>query len=918
MPKILIIDDKKDNLISISSLLKNLIPGCVVLTADSGADGLNKAKKELPDTILLDIIMPEMDGFEVCKRLKSDERVKHIPVILLTAVKTDSKSRVKGLDLGADTLLTKPIDEVELAAQVNVMLRIKKAEDLLRKEKDLLKDAVKERTKALRQSEEQFRSLVESSIDHIFILDRGGTYTFSNEKVSQFTLETGESMPGLHLRDVYPLELAEFYREKLNQVFTTGHAVKFEHQIPKSEGFHYHFDTLFPIFRNGGVWAVGGICHDITESRQAQEALREERDWAQRYLDLAGVIFVAIDKKGEVTLINKKGCEILGFKEDEIIRKNWFDNFLPKRLVDEIKPVSEKLLAGEIEAAEYYENPVLTKSGEERLIAWHNTILKDEKGKIIGHLSSGEDITERKQAEEALQESEEKYRNILESIDEGYYEVDLAGNFTFFNDAMCKIRGYSREELMGMNNRQYMTPETAKVVYKAFNKVYTTGEPVKNLEWETIRPDGSKRQVEVSISLMKDSEGRPTGFRGVVRDVTERKLAEEERIKLQIQLQQAQKMEAIGTLAGGIAHDFNNILMTIIGYAEIMEMFDLPEDSPIRPSLKEVLKAANRAKNLVQQILTFSRQTEQEMKPLQLSPIVKEALKFLRASLPSTIEIRQEIKSDTGTVLADPTQMHQVLMNLCTNAGYAMREHGGVLEVSLSEVDLKEEDADQFPDLDPGPCLKLTVSDTGHGMDHEIIGRIFDPFFTTKERGEGTGMGLSVVHGIVSSHTGAITAESEPGEGSTFRVFLPLIEKDTDTKKVEELPPLPEGNESILFVDDEEGIVYLGEQILARLGYSIICKTSSNEALAAFRSRPDHFDLVVTDLTMPHMTGVELTEKLLEIRSDIPIILCTGFSDTVTPEKAQAMGIREFLKKPLAPRELAESVRRVLDRTIDD
>jgi PAS domain S-box-containing protein len=377
------------------------------------------------------------------------------------------------------------------------------------------------------------------------------------------------------------------------------------------------------------------------------------------------------------------------------------------------------------------------------------------------------------------------------------------------------------------------------------------------------------------------------------------------------QLLQVQKMEAIGALAGGIAHDFNNILTAIIGYTELARE-EATEGSRVRANLQEVLKAGMRAKDLVQQILMFSRQSEQEQKPLQVDSIVKEGLKLLRASIPTTVEIRPNIQRECGTVLGDPTQIYQVLVNLCVNAAHAMREKGGVLEVSLMNVDFDAASA-QHPDLKPGPYVKLTVSDTGHGMERAVMQRIFDPYFTTKGPGEGTGMGLAVVHGAVKNHGGAITVDSEPGKGTTFHVYFPRMERG-GAPEAEAAASVPTGSERILFVDDEKALVDMVKQMIESLGYKVAGRTSSIEALEAFRAQPDKFDLVITDQTMPNMTGETLAKELLRIRSDIPIILCTGYSELITKEKAKAMGIRQLIMKPVVRSELARIIRHVLDQ----
>jgi signal transduction histidine kinase/CheY-like chemotaxis protein len=379
------------------------------------------------------------------------------------------------------------------------------------------------------------------------------------------------------------------------------------------------------------------------------------------------------------------------------------------------------------------------------------------------------------------------------------------------------------------------------------------------------------------------------------------------------QLRHSQKMEAVGLLAGGIAHDFNNILAIIIGYTEIMKMFDISPDNPIYGKLEAILGASYRAKELVEQILTFCHKTKTQKEPLQLAIVVKETLKFLRASLPATVEITQHLEKNVGTVLADPGQMHQVMMNLCTNAAHAMKEKGGILHVELRETKIDAQTARQIQLPKSGSYVNLAVKDTGCGMDEKTQKQIFDPYFTTKEAGEGTGLGLSVVHGIVSDCKGTITVKSEPGKGSIFEVFLPANEKKTEESQSEDSEPIPRGNECILFVDDEEGILTFGQTVLSFLGYEIVVTMNSMEALEIFRKEPNRFDLVITDQTMPKMTGDELSRELMRIRHDIPIILCTGFAEKMTAAMAESIGIRAYVIKPLNTRKIARIIREVLD-----
>ena len=385
-----------------------------------------------------------------------------------------------------------------------------------------------------------------------------------------------------------------------------------------------------------------------------------------------------------------------------------------------------------------------------------------------------------------------------------------------------------------------------------------------------------------------------------------------ERKTLERQLFEAQKMEAIGTLAGGIAHDFNNILVAINGFAEMAA--EETDEGARKDHLDQVLKASERAKNLIRQILSFSRRTVQGKKPSDMGLIVKEAVKLLRQALPATIEIRQRITDPPCTVDADPTQMHQILMNLCTNAAQAMGESGGVMEVNLSRSEILP--AGRHPetiDLKPGIYAKLTVSDTGVGIDPAVMARIFEPFFTTKKTTGGTGLGLSVVYGIVKNHEGQITAASEPGDGTTFTVYLPCAAAGPSIERVQPPASLPGGSERILFVDDEPAIVEVAMRILFSLGYDVTARTDSAEALAEFLQGPDRFDLVITDMTMPHLTGRDLACKIMEMKPDTPVILCTGYNEHITAEQAFRIGIKAFMTKPFTRGEFARVVRDVLD-----
>ncbi len=432
-------------------------------------------------------------------------------------------------------------------------------------------------------------------------------------------------------------------------------------------------------------------------------------------------------------------------------------------------------------------------------------------------------------------------------------------------------------------------------------------------EFRIIRPDQSVRFIRAQTFPIRNDFGEVVRMAGVAEDMTEQKRVQDTLVKTERQFRQSSRMEAIGTLAGGIAHDFNNILTAILGYTEL-GLASVPKDSRTQRNLQEVLTAGHRAKHLVLQILAFSRQSGQAKKPTPIHTVIQEALKLLRATIPSTIEIRDSLMTQ-ASVLADPTQLHQVVINLCTNAEYAMRETGSLLEITLEDFEVTEENVRSVSGLRIGPHVRLTIQDNGTGMSSDVLERMFDPFFTTKPIGEGSGMGLSVVHGIVANHGGALMVDSQRGKGTKIEVYLPAIPAPVWDGAGDQ-GTIPLGKETILFVDDEETIVRLGKELLEQLGYTIEVQTNSLEALNVFRHDPQRFDLVITDQTMPGLTGEALSRELLRIRPELPIILCTGFSHIMTAEKAKALGIQAYLMKPLAIRDLAPIVRHVLDKTL--
>ena len=640
--------------------------------------------------------------------------------------------------------------------------------------------------------------------------------------------------------------------------------------------------------------------------KQAEEALRKsEQQFRTLVKNAPEAIFIQV--AGRFAYLNDAAIRLYGAaSEKELLGHAIVERIHPDnraKILERIRLINE-----EGKPASLMEQKHVNLDGTTVYVEAHSVPIRYQNSK--GALVFVRDITERKKAEKALRESEERYSRLFEDASLGIFRSNPEGKLINVNPAYARMFGFdSPEEAESQINDVadlYVNLSRRKEIVC----MILDGKGPINAENQYKRKDGSIFTGNIHAWAVRDTDGKLLYYEGFVDDISERKRAEEEKEKLEAQLRQSQKVEAIGMLAGGIAHDFNNILQPIIGYTE-MELLELPPSSPMRESLEQVLNASLRAKELVKQILVVSRSTEEEQRiPIDISSIIKEALKLLRSSLPTSIEVRQNIRK--GLALADPTQIHQVLMNLCTNASHAM-DGKGILEVRLSPVDLSESDlADQYIfDLKPGPYLRLKVSDTGCGMGAKTTERIFDPYFTTKEVGKGTGLGLAVVNGIVRRHEGAIAVRSEPGKGSTFSIFIPRLDAQPEATMQAD-GPLQRGSERILLVDDEPAVMEMGTSILKRLGYKVTSQTDSVKALEVFRSSPDEFDLVITDYTMPKLTGLDFAREVLRTRPDIPLLLCTGFSEKITPDSLKELGMG-LLMKPYNMRQISKAVRKILD-----
>ena len=641
---------------------------------------------------------------------------------------------------------------------------------------------------------------------------------------------------------------------------------------------------------------TGAIEHvkDVTDRVQTEAALKDESTRRRLLVEQSRDGIVVLDQNGKVYEANQRYADMLGYTMEEVLQLHlwdWDTQWTQEQLLEMVRTVDD--------TGDHFETSHRRKDGTyiDVEISTNGTVYGGQKFVFC----VCRDITERKRTEEALQESEERFRSVVNQAADAIFLHDSKGRIIDANQVACTRLGYEKKELLTLYVKDIDPDFVERKDHIFFWNELEEKAPII-FEGRHRRKDGSIFLAEISLSPIK--YGKEKVVLALARDISERK-------HLEAQLQQAHKMEAIGTLAGGIAHDFNNILGIILGNAELA-IDDVPEWNPGRLNLDEIRIASLRAKDVVRQLLSFARKTEVKKKPTNIAGIIKETLKLMRSSIPTSIEIRQNIVKEIDTILADPTQINQVLINLCTNAAHAMIEDGGILEVTLKNIDVFENTATGYPDLKPGRYVNLIVSDTGHGISHEKMERIFDPYFTTKEVGKGSGMGLAVVHGIINGHDGTILVESKQGKGTTFSIFFPMIEAQAITES-ETLKELPSGNETILFVDDEESLIKMGRQILERLGYKVETRTSPIEALELFQSKPHAFDLIITDMAMPKMTGDKLANQVLKKRPDMPIILCTGFSETIDEKTAGEIGLAEYIEKPLNMSDFAFKVRKVLD-----
>jgi len=756
---------------------------------------------------------------------------------------------------------------------------------------------------SLFRSEQKWRNILVNTPQIGISLDSEGRIVFANNRFLQLT---GWSQKEVLGADWFDMFVPETIREDIRGIFwsvvskkETSEFSSYENDIVLRNGElrRISWSNVLTKDAQGEIVDVTCLGIDLTERQRSDKELKESEEKYRLLVENQSDMVVKVDTTGRFLFVSPSYCRTFGKTEEDLLDQQ----FMPLVHEDDQAPTAKAMETLYVPPySAYIEQRAMTKDGW-RWLAWADTAVLDEVGNVKEIIGVGRDITKRKNVENAVKQSEHKFRSLFDLSPQAIALTEIeTGKLIDVNQKLCELAHYTKEEIVGKTTIEiglYSYRERQRFI----NELKKSGQ-VNGLEMNFKAKDGSEFITLMFAGLIKVSG--ESLIITILHDITAQK-------KLETVLQRAQKMESIGNLSGGIAHDFNNILFPIVGMSEML-MQDFPADSPEYSSANAIFNAAMRGKDLVKQILAFSRQSEHKLIPVRPQQILKEVINLTRSTIPTSIDVKADIQHDCGLVMADPTQLHQVAMNLITNAFHALEPTGGTLSVTLKETELRSDDLPGFA-LEPGKFAQITVSDTGCGIDPSLMDKIFEPYFTTKEKDKGTGLGLAVVYGIVKEHRGEIKIYSELGKGTTIEVFLPLMKKFHGSVHSEIQQTIETGTGRILLVDDETPIANVEKQMLERLGYQVTMRVNSVEALKAFSAKPNAFDLVISDITMPNMTGDQLARELIAIRSDIPVIICTGFSDRLNEEEASTIGIKGFLMKPIVITEMAKMVRTVLD-----
>jgi len=762
----------------------------------------------------------------------------------------------------------------------------------------------KKTEEALRQSGERYRTILQEIQDSYFEANLAGNFTFFNETTHRDLGYSREELMGMNYRAYIAPEDAETMYKAFNQVYRTGKTIRTTtFKVVTKDGVIKFAESWVSPLRNerGEIVGFRGLSRDITEQKRVEEALRQSEERYRTILDEMQDDYFEVDLAGNYTFVNEANARQLGYPKEELIGMNYRVYIHPDDVENVYKTFNQVYRKGQpIRACTY---KIVRKDGSTGLGELSVFPLRNDKGEIIGFRGIGRDVTERMQMIEALRQSEERYRTVLEQMEEAYYELDIAGNLTLFNDALCRQLGYSREELMGMDYRVYTPPEDVKKVFETYNRVYRTGEPVKSFPVERIRKDGTRIFAEFSAFPLRNERGEIIGFRGIVHDITERKQAELERKQMEQKAQLASRLASVGELASGVAHEINNPLTGVIGYAHLLlDRKDIPQD--IRHDLEIINEGAQRVAAIIRKLLTFARQQKPEQKFANINEIIGTTLDLRAYELASNnIRVAFQPARDLPMTIVDPGQLQQVFLNLIINAETAMKlAHGrGKLSIKTEHID---------------NTMRISFKDNGPGIAKGNLERIFDPFFTTREIGQGTGLGLNVCHGIITEHKGKIWVESKLGRGATFIVELPIVTEDSQLVLLEPTVEEPKKvtKAKILVIDDELVIRQFVSRVLSEEGHEVEVVDKAEDALEKIKSKRCH--LILLDIKMPGISGIELYKQFQEIAPSLMkrVVFITGdvmgkrTTDFLAKTKAPCM------IKPFDAEQLKTEINRILAR----
>ncbi|MFC1883424.1 PAS domain S-box protein [Thermodesulfobacteriota bacterium] len=762
---------------------------------------------------------------------------------------------------------------------------------------------------------EIYRSIFEISPEAIILVKNGKILDVNSAWLALHGFKDKNEVLGKDIPEALSLDDKDTGPDLLKKL-KISEKITYQIKNPKSD-FHRITFELFPhiISFNGEDFTVATSHHSL-QSGDKSESIRESEDKYKAIIEGIEDGYYEVDISGNFTFFNEAICEILGYPRDELAGINNLDYMDKENARKFYQKFNKVFLTGKPDKGIDWE--FIRKDGSRRHVEASISLIKDSEGTGIGFRGILRDITERIQAEKALRESEERYRTILDSIEEAYFEVNLSGTFVFFNESLAKNSGYSSEELLKMNNRDYMPPETSKKIFNLFNHIYRTGKLVKKISYEVINKDGSHGFHELSASVIRDQEGNATGFRGISRDITELIKAEKESDRLKKRLAQAQKMEAIGTLAGGVAHDLNNILAGLVSYPELI-LIDLPEDSPLRKPVLTIKKSGEKAAAIVQDLLTLARRGVPITEPVDLNQIITEYLNSpeyekLRFYHPA-VSVKVNLKQDLLKILGSPVHLSKTVMNLVSNAAEAMPE-GGEIEIS-TENQYINRSIIAYDHIEEGDYIVFKISDTGEGISPSDLERIFEPFFTKKTMGRsGTGLGMAVVWGTVKDHGGYVDVKSTVRQGTEFKLYFPVLrderEKYTPVISMDEYKGR---GETVLVVDDVEEQRDIASGMLEKLGYSVTTVPSGEDAVDYMKD--NSAEILVLDMIMdPGIDGLDTFRKIKEFHPHQKAIIVSGFSETERVREIQKLGAGKYIRKPYTLEGIGIALRNELDKEI--